>query len=99
MTTNGHGASATKLYLAIWGWLAALMLLGVLLSERNILPFPRWGIILTVVILSTIKASLVGMYYMHLKMERRLLAFIALGPLLLIALAVGLLFSSKLVHL
>ena len=99
MTTNGHGVSPTKLYLAIWGWLAALMLLGVLLSERNILPFPRWGIILTIVILSTIKASLVGMYYMHLKMERRLLAFIALGPLLLIALAVGLLFSSRLVHI
>ena len=99
MTTNGHSTSATKLYLAIWGWLAALMLLGVLLSERNILPFPRWGIILTVVILSAIKASLVGMYYMHLKMERRLLAFVALGPLLLIALAVGLIFSSKLVHL
>ena len=98
MTTNGHGASPIKIYLAIWGWLAALMLLGVLLSERNILPFPRWGIILTVVILSTIKALLVGMYYMHLKMERRLLVFIALGPLLLIALAVGLLYSSKLVH-
>ena len=99
MTTNGHSASPAKLYLAIWGWLAALMLLGVLLSERNILPFPRWGIILTVVILSTIKASLVGMYYMHLKVERRLLVFVALGPLLLIALAVGLIFSSKLVHL
>ena len=97
MTGSSH--SSTKVYLAIWGWLAALMLLGVFLSERNILPFPRWGIILTVVILSTIKASLVGMYYMHLKMERRLLAFIALGPLLLIALAVCLLFSSKLVHL
>ena len=99
MTTNSHSASPTKMYLAIWGWLAVLMLLGVLLSERNILPFPRWGIILTVVILSAIKASLVGMYYMHLKMERRLLAFVALGPLLLIALAVGLIFSSKLVHL
>ena len=99
MTANGHGVSPIKMYLAIWGWLAALMLLGVLLSERNILPFPRWGIILTVVILSTIKASLVGLYYMHLKMERRLLAFIALGPLLLIALAVCLLFSSRLVHI
>ena len=94
-----HSASPTKLYLAIWGWLAALMLIGVLLSERNILPFPRWGIILTIVILSTVKATLVGLYYMHLKAERRLLAFIALGPLLLIALAVGLLYSSKFVHM
>ena len=98
MSTGNH-APSVKTYLAIWGWLAALMLLGVVLSERNILPFPRWGVILTIVMLSTIKAVLVGMYYMHLKVERRLLAFIALGPLLLIALAVALLFSSKLVHL
>ncbi len=97
-SNNSHAASATKTYLAIWGWLAALMLLGVLLSERNILPFPRWGVILVIVGLSTIKAVLVGMYYMHLKMERRLLAFIALGPLVLIALALGVVFSSKLIH-
>ena len=99
MTINSsHAASATKTYLAIWGWLAALMLLGVLLSERAILPFPRWGIIFIVLILSTIKAALVGMYYMHLKSERRLLAFIALGPLVLIAMVMGVLFSSRLIH-
>ena len=96
--TNGH-SSSTKTYLAIWGWLAALMLLGVLLSERHILPFPRWGIILTIVVLSTIKAALVALYYMHLKLDRRTLAFIALTPFMLIALAVGLLYSSTLVHL
>ncbi len=96
--TDGHGPS-TKTYLAIWGWLAALMLLGVLLSERNILPFPRWGIILTIVVLSTIKATLVALYYMHLKLDRRTLAFIALTPFMLIALAVCLLYSSKLVRL
>ena len=90
---------STKTYLAIWGWLAALMLLGVLLSERNILPFPRWGIILTIVILSTIKATLVALYYMHLKLDRRTLVFIALTPFMLIALAVCLLYSSTLVRL
>ena len=96
--TDGHSPS-TKTYLAIWGWLAALMLLGVLLSESNILPFPRWGIILTIVVLSTIKATLVALYYMHLKLDRRTLAFIALTPFMLIALAVCLLYSSKLVRL
>ncbi len=96
--SNGHAASSTKTYLAIWGWLAVLMLLGVLLSERNILPFPRWGVVLTIVGLSSVKAVLVGMYYMHLKMERRLLAFIALGPLVLVAIAVCVVLSSNLVH-
>ena len=95
--TDNQGAS-TKMYLAIWGWLAVLMLLGVLLSERNILPFPRWGVVLTIVGLSSVKAVLVGMYYMHLKMERRLLAFIALGPLVLVAIAVCVVLSSNLVH-
>jgi len=95
--TSNHSAS-TKMYLAIWGWLAVLMLLGVLLSERNILPFPRWGVVLTIVGLSSVKAVLVGMYYMHLKMERRLLAFIALGPLVLVAIAVCVVLSSNLVH-
>ena len=96
--TDNHSTS-TKTCLAIWGWLAVLMLAGVLLSERNILPFPRWGIVLTIAGLSTVKATLVAMYYMHLKMDRRLLTLIALGPLVLIALAVCVVFSSNLVHL
>ncbi|MBI4341212.1 MAG: cytochrome C oxidase subunit IV family protein [Candidatus Omnitrophica bacterium] len=93
-----HHVSA-KTYLIIWGWLAALMLVGVALSERHILPFSRGVVILTIVILSTIKAALVVLYYMHLKLDRRTLVFIALTPFVLIALAVGLLYSSKLVHL
>lgn len=94
---NEH-APSTRLYLAIWGWLAALMLLGVVLSERHILPFSRGAVILTIVILSTIKAALVALYYMHLKADRRLLAFIAATPLVLIAFALGVVFSSKLIH-
>ena len=96
---TGEQHPSTKTYLAIWGWLAALMLLGVLLSERHILPFPRWGVILTITILSTIKAALVVLYYMHLKLDRRVLAFIALTPVVLVSLAVFLLYSSTLVHL
>ena len=97
--SDGHGASLTKTYLAIWAWLAGLMLVGVLLSERNILPFPRWAIVAVIVGLSTIKAVLVGLYYMHLKMDRRMLLFVALGPFLLIALALMVVFSSALVHI
>ena len=95
---NEH-APSVRLYLTIWGWLAGLMLLGVVLSERHILPFPRWAVIATIVVLSTVKATLVALYYMHLKLDRRGLGFNALNPFVLIALAVALLFSSTLVHL
>ena len=95
---SDHSPSV-RLYWTIWGWLAGLMLLGVVLSELHILPISTRGIISIVVMLSTIKAVLVALYYMHLKADRRLLVFVALAPLLLIALALGVVFSSTLVHL
>ena len=97
MTGSAH--SSTKLYLAIWGWLAGLMLLGVLLSELPILPVAKTWIVLLVVALSTVKASLVALYYMHLKMDQRLLALVFLSPFLLIVLALSVVFSSHLVRL
>ena len=89
-------ASPTRHYFIIWAWLAGLMLAGVLLSE---LPIPKVAIVLLVLFLSSIKALLVALYYMHLKMDRRLLSFIAVAPLVLIALALGVVFSSKLIRL
>ena len=89
----------TKLYLAIWGWLAGLMLLGVLLSELPILPLTKATLVFIIVVLSTIKATLVALYYMHLKTDQRVLALVALSPLLLILLAMGVVFSSVLVRL
>ena len=91
-------ANSSRLYLSIWGWLAGLMLLGVFLSEVPILPIPRWGIVLIVLLLSSIKAVLVALYYMHLKMERWFLPIVAAAPLFLITLAVGVVLSSKLIH-
>jgi caa(3)-type oxidase subunit IV len=90
---------STRLYLIIWGWLAGLMLLGVLVSERPILPLAKAGIVALVVVLSTVKAVLVAMYYMHLKMDRRALLFIIGAPFVLVTLVLGLLFSSTLVRL
>ena len=85
-----------RAYLWIWVWLAGLMLLGVLLSETAL---PKRTIVLAVLLLSTIKAALVGLYYMHLKFDRRWLTLLALFPVLLIVLAVGLVCSSRLVRL
>ena len=97
--TAAHPETAPRLYLAVWGWLAGLMLLGVCLSETHLLPLPRAAVIGVVVMLSSVKAVLVALYYMHLKADRRLLLLIALAPLALITLALSVVFSSTLVHL
>jgi caa(3)-type oxidase subunit IV len=86
--------ASTKLYLVIGGWLAALMLLGVFISELPILPLSKGVIMLIVVLLSTVKAALVALYYMHLKMDQRLLTLVALAPLAILALAMSVVFSS-----
>lgn len=90
--------ASTKTYLAIWGWLAALMLIGVFLCESH-LSLPKWFLIVAVLSFSSVKALLVALYYMHLKMDRRLLALVAAGPLILILLAVGVVVSSRFVRL
>ncbi|HEX9779904.1 MAG TPA: cytochrome C oxidase subunit IV family protein [bacterium] len=89
-----ESASPVRTYVVVWGWLAGLMLLGVLLAE---LPMPKRTIVLIVLALSSAKALLVALYYMHLKVDRRLLGLIAIAPLGLIALAIGVIFSSHLV--
>lgn len=88
-------------YLLIGIWLAGLMLLGVLLSEISggFLPLPRWGIVSLILALSTIKATLIALYFMHLESDRRWLAVVALFPFVLILLALGVVFSSYFVRL
>ena len=87
-------------YLLIGIWLAGLMLLGVVLSELSggILPLPRWGIVMLILTLSTIKATLVALYYMHLKTDQRLLVLVALGPFVILSLAFCVVFPSKFIR-
>ena len=91
-------ASSARIYLIIWGWLAGLMLLGVFLCE-SALPISRATIVMTVLALSTIKALLVALYYMHLNTDRRLLALVVLAPFALVLLVLGVIFSSHFVPL
>ncbi len=92
--TSAHASPVQ--YLWIWVWLAGLMLLGVALSR---LSFSKQTIVVLILLLSTIKATLVALYYMHLKFDRRWLTFVAVFPLLLIVLATLLVLSSRLVTL
>lgn len=56
------------------------------------LPIPKLPIVLGLVGLAILKASLVAMFYMHLRFEKILLAVVAVAPLLfsvILTLAVG----------
>jgi cytochrome c oxidase subunit 4 len=92
--STGH--ATTRTYLVIWAWLAGLMLLGVGLSE---LPIPKMVIILGILALSSVKAILVALYYMHLKFDRKTLTLVAVFPLVIILLAILLVLSSRFVVL
>lgn len=96
MTGGAEAHLSTKAYLGIWVALAILLLLGVLVSQFGLSPRTAAWIVL---LLSTVKAWLVVMYYMHLKYDRPWLAWIALFPLVIIALAAMLVFSSRLVRM
>ena len=72
-------------YIAIFWWLLALTIIevGVIFS-----PLARVMIAILLVGLALSKASLVAMYFMHLKFERTTLGLIAVTPLLLCVLLV-----------
>ena len=89
-------SSSSRTYLVIWFWLAGLMLISVALSE---LPLAKATIVSLVLFLSTVKALLVVLYYMHLKADRRLLTVVAVAPLVIITVAVLVVASSRLVTL
>ena len=96
MTSTDPTHVSAKTYLIIWGWLAGLMLLGVLLS---LLPISKVTVVLLVLGLSSIKAFLVALYYMHLKFDRRILALVMLFPFVLIGLALTVILSSHFIRM
>jgi cytochrome c oxidase subunit 4 len=72
-------------YMAIFWYLAILTVLeiGVIFT-----PLPRMAIGILLVALACAKASLVAMYFMHLRFEVRTLGYIALTPVAIGALLV-----------
>ncbi len=86
---------STRQYVQIWVALAVLLFLGAAMSQ---FPLAKPTIVVGVLTLSTIKAALVVLYYMHLKFDHRWLAIVAAFPLVIIALAVGIVLSASLVR-
>ena len=72
-------------YLAVWVWLALLMLVSVCASY---LPAAAVVVLSIILGLSFIKALLVALYYMHLKFEGKLLLLVVVLPLVLAAVLV-----------
>jgi len=94
MATEGVGRSV---YLKVFFWLAALTAIEIALTYA---PIPKLLIDSSLVLFSLAKASMVAMFFMHLKFERRALSLFALAPLalsilLLVALLPDLSSSSK----
>lgn len=67
-------------YMLIFYWLAALTALEVGVTYMGL---PKMLMIAILVGLAVAKAAMVAMYFMHLKFERRILAMIAMTPLVL----------------
>jgi caa(3)-type oxidase subunit IV len=72
-------------YLQVFAWLAVLTVIEIGVIY---LPIPRFTIGAMLVLLAATKAALVALYYMHLAVEKRTLAYIALTPALLCVLLV-----------
>lgn len=80
-----HAAHKQPNYIGVFWWLLALTIVEV---GVIFLPMARVLIGILLVGLALSKASLVAMYYMHLKFERTTLGLIAVTPLLLCVLLV-----------
>jgi cytochrome c oxidase subunit 4 len=85
--THGHSHQqhGIRKYIMVFWWLLALTIgeVGVIF-----LPMAKYLIAILLVGFALSKASLVAMYYMHLKLERRTLGLIAITPLVICALLV-----------
>jgi cytochrome c oxidase subunit IV len=65
-------------YMVVWGVLAVLMMTKIFVA---FLGLPKGPTIVVLSVLAAWKATLVAMYYMHLKFEPRRLILIVLAPL------------------
>jgi caa(3)-type oxidase subunit IV len=66
---------------AIWGWLVALMLIGL---AASFLPGARGFAVALIFATAVAKALLVALNYMHLRFEPRLIYAIAIIPVLFV---------------
>jgi len=69
-------------YVAVWGWLVALMAAGL---AASVLPGGRHVAVAVIFATAAVKALLVALNFMHLRFEPRLIHAMVLVPLLFAA--------------
>ncbi len=75
------GGQSVNVYVTIWVWLVALLIMGLAVFS---LPIPKSAAVVLIFAIAAIKAGLVARNYMHLKSEYIVIYFIALVPLALV---------------
>ncbi len=67
-------------YMAVFWWLLVLTILEIAVIY---MPIVRIAVVILLVAMAISKATLVALYFMHLKFEKRTLGLIALSPFVL----------------
>ena len=80
---NEHSKAMIKTYLAVFGALAILTALTVMVSSLHLARVPAVSL---AVLIALVKASLITAFFMHMKFEGRLIAGIFLGALFFVIL-------------
>lgn len=73
-------------YMLIWLYLFVLTMAEV--GVAFVSHFPKWVIVIALLVMAVWKALLVALYYMHLKFEPRRLRLVALAPLPAVAIMI-----------
>lgn len=82
-------------YVAIWGWLVALLIVGL---AAGLLPGARAIAVVLIFATAVAKALLVALNYMHLRFEPRLIYAIAIVPVLFVLMLMAALFPDFVFH-
>ena len=85
-----------RLYLLVWGWLFILSTCSYLVDYFNLQGYPRWFLILLLMI---VKAGLIVAVFMHMAWERLALVYAILVPPVAVLVFVGIMmFESNYTH-
>lgn len=92
---NLSSTSHTKQYLVAFGWLVMLTVFEIVVASMH---FPRTVLAILLVASSLGKAMLIGLYFMHLKFESRVVWFLPAAPVVFAILFVFGIFPDIVYH-
>lgn len=85
-----------RIYVTVFITLLALTVITVIVAKSPVFHFSAaWINVFIAILIATVKATLVAMFFMHLKYENRITVLYVFFPLFLLALLIGLLFLDN----